>query len=203
MYPSDQGALVLATGNTHKTKELSALLRSVPLTTLDLTRMQNVPHIEETGDTLRDNAALKARTIRDFTGLATLADDTGLEVTTLGGAPGIRSARYAGPRADARANRAKLLQALEGQSTREARFVTVLALALGSDMYFFEGQCAGHIAFHEMTPGGFGYESIFVPKGFDVSFAQLSTEQKNAISHRGHAGQKLVAFLRQCGVPAS
>ena len=203
MYPSNPGTLVLATGNPHKAEELRTLLRSLPLRTRDLTRMQGVPHVEETGKTLRENAALKACTIQEFTGMASLADDTGLEVKALGGAPGVHSARYAGPKADARANRAKLLHALKGVTAREARFVTVLALALGSKLYFFEGQCTGRIALNEMTLDGFGYESVFVPDGFDISFAQLSTEEKNAISHRGQAGQALVAFLQKFGMADS
>ena len=184
--------LVLATGNLGKAKELRLLLPPLSIQILDLSDFQRAPQAPENGDTLADNAISKASTIQSFTGLPALADDTGLEVAALEGLPGIHSARYAGPGCDATANRAKLLHALQGSQQRQARFITVLALVNGPNTLLFRGSCSGHIAPREMTTGGFGYESIFIPDGYTRCFAQLSTKEKNAISHRGQAVRKLI-----------
>ncbi|MDE2732648.1 MAG: RdgB/HAM1 family non-canonical purine NTP pyrophosphatase [Bacteroidota bacterium] len=191
--------LVLATGNPFKARELRMLLHKLPVEILDLSMFSEAPEVSETGTTLAENARLKAQAIYDFCGLSTLADDTGLFVEALQGHPGVSSARFAGPNRDDRANRAKLLRALNGQEQRAANFVTVMAYAGSSGRlphtHLFEGICPGHIAVRELTSGGFGYESVFIPKGHSRCFAQLTPHEKNAISHRGKAAHAFIRFL--------
>ena len=139
---------------------------------------------------------LKARYVHERTGADCFADDTGLEVEALGGAPGVRSARYAGDEHDFDANNALLLKNLEGESNRKARFRTVIALILGSKEYLFEGIVEGAIIDHMSGTEGFGYDPMFVPEGETRTFAEMSAEEKNAISHRGRAVAKLVEFLQ-------
>ncbi|MCM1293060.1 MAG: RdgB/HAM1 family non-canonical purine NTP pyrophosphatase [Bacteroides sp.] len=151
--------------------------------------------IPETCDTLQGNAEQKARYIRDRYGLDCFADDTGLMVDALGGAPGVYSARYAGPGHDSKANMKLLLRNLEGNDDRKAHFSTVIALILGSDTIFFEGRVDGVITESPSGIDGFGYDPVFRPDGFDCTFAQMSSDEKNAISHRGRATAKLIHYL--------
>ncbi|MCL2739435.1 MAG: RdgB/HAM1 family non-canonical purine NTP pyrophosphatase, partial [Bacteroidales bacterium] len=162
--------LIFATANLHKAKEAQAMLlpRVQLIVPADLGYTQEIP---ETGNTLEDNAMQKARTIWDIFGLDCFADDTGLEVRALDGAPGVYSARYAGPQANAEANMAKLLSQLAGQTERRAQFRCVIALILNGAEYYFEGCVPGHILEAPQGDKGFGYDPIFMPQGYDRSFA--------------------------------
>ena len=175
------------------------LLGRLPVEILDLSMFPEAPKVAESGTQLADNALHKAEVIHEFCGLSTLADDTGLFVEALQGRPGVTSARFAGPDCDDQANRTKLLRAMKGIEQREAHFATVMAFAGSSEWLprrrLFTGTCDGRIAHLAMTPQGFGYESIFIPKGHNRCFAQLATREKNAISHRGNAARKFIRFL--------
>lgn len=193
--------IVFATNNTHKLEEIRAILgHSHDI--LSLNDIQCHADIPETADTLEGNALQKARYVWEHYHLSVFADDTGLEVDALGGAPGVYSARYAGGAGhDSEANMAKLLRELHGHTDRTARFRTVIALILadGSDKGFsehlFEGKVEGRIATERQGSEGFGYDPLFVPDGYDESFAQLGTAVKNRISHRARAVARLTDFL--------
>lgn len=193
--------IVFATNNAHKLEEIRAILgHSHDI--LSLNDIQCHTDIPETADTLEGNALQKARYVWDHYHLSVFADDTGLEVDALGGAPGVYSARYAGGAGhDSEANMAKLLRELHGHTDRTARFRTVIALILadGSDKGFsehlFEGKVEGRIATERQGSEGFGYDPLFVPDGYDESFAQLGTAVKNCISHRARAVARLTDFL--------
>lgn len=187
--------LVLATRNTHKAAELKLLLASASVEILDLSAFPDAPQVDETAPTLKGNAALKALSAQRHTGLWTLGDDTGLYIDALDGRPGIHSARFAGEQADAKANRAMVLELLANKSDRTARFITVLALAHPEGVHYFEGHLNGCIARSALSTRGFGYESIFIPEGFRVSLAQLSREDKNRISHRAQSATRLANFI--------
>lgn len=188
--------LVFATHNAHKVDEVRAILpASVEL--VGLAALGCHDEIPETGDTLRDNALQKVQYIHDRFGVDCFADDTGLEVEALDGAPGVYSARYAGEPADFAKNRAKLLSALTGISNRRAQFRTVVSLILNDKTYFFEGIVTGRIIAEERGFGGFGYDSVFVPDGYDKTFAELPAAVKNSISHRARAMEQLNNFLAQ------
>ncbi|MDP9071737.1 MAG: RdgB/HAM1 family non-canonical purine NTP pyrophosphatase [Actinomycetota bacterium] len=190
--------LVLASANPDKATEIAAILAGVEL----LPRPAGVPTVDETGDTLEENARLKARALVEATGEAALADDTGLEVAVLGGAPGVESARYAGAGATYAENVAKLLAALGRSHDRRARFRTV-AMACFPDggEVAAEGVVEGEITAAPLGSGGFGYDSVFAPDGAGGrTFAQMTLEEKNAISHRGRAfralGERLAGYER-------
>jgi XTP/dITP diphosphohydrolase len=196
--------LVFATNNKHKLEEVSAILGSgFTLTTPpDCGITEDIP---ETQETLEGNALQKAHYIHDRTGLDCFADDTGLEVTALDGAPGVRSARYAadagyGSKPDGSGtfddNNRLLLKNLEGKSDRSARFRTVIALILDGREYLFDGRVEGRIIDEYRGEGGFGYDPVFVPEGSTETFAEMSAEQKNAGSHRARAVEKLAEFLK-------
>lgn len=188
--------LVFATHNAHKVDEVRAILpASVEL--VGLAALGCHDEIPETGDTLRDNALQKVQYIHDRFSIDCFADDTGLEVEALDGAPGVYSARYAGEPADFAKNRAKLLAALTGISNRRAQFRTVVSLILNDKTYFFEGIVTGRIIAEERGVGGFGYDSVFVPDGYDKTFAELPAAVKNSISHRARAMEQLNNFLTQ------
>lgn len=188
--------LVFATHNAHKVDEVRAILpASVEL--VGLAALGCHDEIPETGETLRDNALQKVQYIHDRFGVDCFADDTGLEVEALDGAPGVYSARYAGEPADFAKNRAKLLAALTGISNRRAQFRTVVSLILNDKTYFFEGIVTGRIIAEERGVGGFGYDSVFVPDGYDKTFAELPAAVKNSISHRARAMEQLNNFLAQ------
>jgi XTP/dITP diphosphohydrolase len=186
-------ALLFASHNDHKIKELRQLLPGFEIFGLnDLDITEEIP---ETGTTLEENSALKARYLAEKTGKAVIADDSGLEVDALNGAPGVYSARYAeGPRSD-EANMVKLLKALANTSNRAAQFRTVISLVIGERIYAFEGIVRGNLLEAKRGAGGFGYDPLFVPEGFDRTFAEMKPEEKNALSHRGRAVAQLKAFI--------
>ncbi|MDA8728877.1 non-canonical purine NTP diphosphatase [Flavicella sp.] len=185
--------IVFATHNANKVQEVSALLPTLELLSLDAIRCHE--DIPETAATLEGNAYLKALHVFENYGLNCFADDTGLEVAALDGAPGVYSARYAGPENDAVKNMDKLLNELEKKPNRAARFRTVICLYLNGRVHYFEGSCEGSISKEKSGCKGFGYDPIFIPKGFDRSFAEMTLEEKGRISHRGLAVAKLIQFL--------
>lgn len=187
--------LIFATNNAHKLGEVQALLGDA-FELVTLRQCGITEDIPETADTLEGNALQKARYVYEKTGLDCFADDTGLEVDALGGAPGVHSARYATDGHDFAANNRLLLKNLEGETDRTARFRTVIALIIDGVEYTFEGRVEGTIASSESGSEGFGYDPLFVPSGEIITFAQMSAEAKNAISHRGRAVAKLVNFLK-------
>ena len=186
--------LVVATNNAHKLEELSAILGD-EMELLSLKDIGCEADIPETGDTLEGNARQKARYIYENYQLDCFADDTGLEVEALDGAPGVFSARYAGNGHDSEANMQKLLRELEGKQNRKAQFRTAICLMMGGEEYLFEGIVKGEIIEEKRGSAGFGYDPIFVPEGFDKTFAELGDDIKNKISHRAIATQKLCKFL--------
>lgn len=188
--------ILFATNNAHKLAEVSAVLG--PQFTLTTPREAGIAEdIPEDQPTLEGNALQKARYIHARTGLDCFADDTGLEVAALDGAPGVRSARYATDGHDFAANNRLLLRNLEGAANRRARFRTVICLILGGEEHFFEGIVEGRIAERESGTEGFGYDPLFVPDGSDRSFARMSAEEKNALSHRGRAVRRLADYLHK------
>ncbi|HEX8163740.1 MAG TPA: RdgB/HAM1 family non-canonical purine NTP pyrophosphatase [Pyrinomonadaceae bacterium] len=191
MTTHDRGELLLATSNAGKVRELAQLLEALPVRLRDLSEFGRVAPVEETGETFEENASLKATAYGRLTGRLTLADDSGLEVEALGGAPGVRSARYAGADATDGQRVARLLEELEGagDDERGARFVCVLALydPAAESLHLFRGVCAGRIAASARGSQGFGYDPVFVPEGYDLSFAELPAAVKRRISHRARA----------------
>ena len=188
--------LVFATNNRHKLDEVRAIVGD-KVEVLSLNDIGCHDDIPETADTLQGNALIKARYIYEKFGVDCFADDTGLEVEALDGAPGVFSARYAGEECDSEANMQKLLQNLTGKSNRNAQFRTVIALIINGEEKLFNGIVKGSITEEKRGDSGFGYDPIFIPEGFSESFAQMSSEQKNSISHRGKAMKLLVEFLVQ------
>lgn len=190
--------LVFATNNPHKAREVEEILGGA----YEVKTLKEIgcdTDIPETADTLEGNALLKAQYVKAHFGLDCFSEDTGLEVTALGGAPGVHTARFAGEQRSAADNNALLLQKLEGQSDRRAQFRTVIALLMDGKEILLEGVCKGHIGMAPAGEGGFGYDPVFVPEGHESSFAQLGSEIKNQISHRARAMQKLVAYLSAPG----
>jgi XTP/dITP diphosphohydrolase len=190
--------LLIATRNGHKTREIGQML-GFGWDVRDLTSLPHAPKIEETGVTFEENAALKALTIsRIFTGLV-LADDSGLEVDALGGAPGVYSARFAGPHADDAENRFLLISKLRNLGGGEfpAWFRCVMVLASQGELLgSFGGIVKGNVILEERGDSGFGYDSIFIPQGYTETFGELQSEIKNSLSHRGRALAKVLEFLR-------
>lgn len=186
--------LIFATNNAHKLREVAEIVgeKFELLTLRDCGITEDIP---EEQPTLEGNALQKARYIYERTGIDCFADDTGLEVDALGGEPGVRSARYATDGHDDEANKRLLLERMEGVESRGAQFRTAVALIMGGKEYLFEGIVRGQITHSELGDGGFGYDPLFVPEGYSESFAQMSAEQKNAISHRGRAVRALAEFL--------
>lgn len=194
--------IVFATNNQHKLQEIREIL-SPEFEIVSLKEIGCHEDIPETGNTLEENALQKARYISERYHISCFADDTGLEVEALGGAPGVHSARYAeGTDHDSEANMTKLLRELEGKENHQARFRTVIALIeLGEDetenVHLFEGIVEGHISTERQGNEGFGYDPIFVPEGYEKSFAALGETIKNHISHRARAVKKLAEYLKQ------
>lgn len=191
--------LIFASANKNKIKEIKALLpESFELLGLD--DIGIIEDIPEPGTTIKENSFLKAQYVLDFLknkneNIAVFADDSGLEVEALGSAPGVYSARYAGvPKNDANNNK-KLLEELKLVTDRKARFVTVITLLLDGQVYSFEGEIKGTIAFEGRGTNGFGYDPLFIPQGYRSTFAELNAEVKNTISHRANAVKKLLAFF--------
>ena len=187
--------IVFATNNKHKLEEVGKILEGV-VEIVGLSDIGFVGDIPETAPTLEGNALQKARFIYDRFGLDCFADDTGLEVEALDGAPGVYSARYAGEHCSFEDNMNKLLEALLDKENRNARFRTVICLLEKGKETYFEGEVKGVILKEKRGGEGFGYDPIFMPQGFSTSFAEMHIDDKNKISHRGKATQKLIDYLR-------
>ena len=180
--------LLIATRNTNKLREIRALFQASSLRLLNVDDLPSLPEVEEDGATFEDNAAKKARTLAIASGHWAMADDSGLEVEALDGAPGVYSARYAGEPPDYAANNRHLLAELSGNPNRAARFVCVIALASpDGHVATVRGTCAGCITTALRGKTGFGYDPLFIPEGHTRTFAEMNAEEKNAISHRGRA----------------
>lgn len=187
--------LVFASNNKNKIQEIRHQLpESIELLSLeDIGCYEDIP---ETADTIEGNAILKADYVTKNYGYDCFADDTGLEVNALNGAPGVYSARYAGEEKSAEANMDKLLAELEGNSNRVANFKTVIALNLNGEQHLFTGIVNGSITLEKAGTGGFGYDPVFKPEGQNLTFAQLSLNEKAQLSHRGRAVKQLINFLK-------
>lgn len=191
---------VFATNNKHKLEEVRELLKGDGLVkVLSMSDIGCFDDIEETGFTLEDNSLIKAKHVWNKYGKNCFADDTGLEIEALDGRPGVYSARYAGEGCSFRDNVLKVLKEMEGVENRRACFRTVVTLVFDGEIYQFEGRVDGRILCEETGVGGFGYDPLFVPDGYDESFAEMSLEQKNGISHRGLAMNKLVNWIVNYG----
>lgn len=189
--------LVFATNNAHKLEEIRAILGN-KVEILSLNDINCCADIPETADTLQGNAALKAQYIYKNYGLDCFADDTGLEVEALNGAPGIYSARYAGGEGhDSEANMKKLLSEMQDKDNRKARFRTVICLIEGGKEHFFEGIVNGSIIRERKGGAGFGYDPVFMPDGYSETFAEMGNDEKNKISHRARAVQKLCEYINK------
>ena len=186
--------LVFATNNLNKIKEVQAILpQHIKLLSLkDIACNEDIP---ETQPTIEGNAIQKAEYLKKHYGYDCFADDTGLEVDALNGAPGVLSARYAGPQRNAEDNTNKLLSELNDKDNRSARFKTVIALYLNGELKTFTGICNGEITKEKHGEGGFGYDPIFKADGYEKTFAEISLEEKNSIGHRGKAVTQLIEFL--------
>ena len=187
--------LVVATNNAHKLEEISAILGD-EMELLSLKDINCHADIPETSNTLEGNARQKAMYIYENYGMDCFADDTGLEVDALNGAPGVFSARYAGDGHDSEANMQKLLKELKGKENRKAQFRTAICLIMEGKEYLFEGIVKGEIIAEKRGSAGFGYDPIFVPEGYEQTFAELGNDIKNTISHRARAVEKLCNFLK-------
>jgi len=186
--------LVFVTNNKHKLAEVQAMLPQFKI--ISLATIGCFEDIEESAKTLEGNAKIKADFITNQYQLPCFADDTGLEVDALNGAPGVYSARYAGTENNTEANIQKLLLEVKEKANRKAQFRTVIALNLNGKQHFFEGICKGKILLKKQGKDGFGYDAVFKPNGFDKTFAEMTSEEKNTISHRAKAIQKLIYFLK-------
>jgi XTP/dITP diphosphohydrolase len=192
--------IVISSRNKEKKRELKALLKGLKIKVLDLNDFPGAPKVKETGNTFEANAKLKAAKIARYTGLLTLADDSGLVVRALGGMQGVRSARFAGEGAAYEDNNVKLLKYLEGvpAGKRGAKFVSVIAIAgPKGTISTLRGECSGRITFSPKGRNGFGYDPVFYSLKFKKTFAELSASQKNSISHRGRALKKACAVIRR------
>jgi XTP/dITP diphosphohydrolase len=185
--------LVFASNNQHKVDEVQALIGG-KITLKSLNDIGCQEEIPETGDTFAENAGQKSRYIYERYHFDCFADDSGLEIDALGGEPGVHSAHYSGSR-DFEKNMSLVLARLEGKSDRKARFKTVISLILKGEEHLFEGIIEGKISLQQSGKKGFGYDPIFIPEGYNLSFAEMSAQQKNTISHRARAMVKLISFL--------
>ena len=188
--------LVFASNNKNKIQEIQALVPNI-IQIVSLEEIGCIEDIPETADTIEGNAILKANYVTEKYGFDCFADDTGLEVDALNGAPGVYSARYAGEQKDANDNMDKLLSELKDKSNRKANFKTVIALNLNGEQNLFTGIINGKIIEEKIGTNGFGYDPIFVADGFEKTFAELSMEEKSTISHRGIAVKELILFLQK------
>ena len=188
-----------ATGNAGKLRELRRILEAQGHEVVSQKQLGITIEPEETGTTFAENALIKAETICKACGLPTIADDSGLCVDALDGAPGVHSARYASDGHDFAANNRLLLKNLEGAENRRARFRSVISLLQGGKELLFEGIVEGRIIDREAGHEGFGYDPLFVPDGYTKTFAEMTTEEKNAVSHRARAVRKLAAYLHSAG----
>lgn len=187
-------SIVFATGNQNKVKEIQQFFNGIIQfkSLKDINCLEDIP---ETQPTIEGNAIQKATYVHQHYQVDCFAEDTGLEIEALDGAPGVFSARYAGPEKDADANMDKVLSKLAHTDNRAARFKTVIALILDNKTHLFEGIINGHIARSKSGTQGFGYDPIFIPEGYEISFAEMGLVEKNKISHRAKATEKLRAFL--------
>ncbi len=186
--------LIFATNNQNKVNEIKKVVSDA----IDIITMKEAgidKDIPEPYETLQENASTKSRTIFEITNKDCFSEDTGLEVTALNGAPGVKSARYAGEPADSEKNIDKLLLELQNSHDRSAQFRTVISLLLNGEEYFFEGICKGAIIAERRGTEGFGYDAVFMPEGSDKTFAEMNMDEKNLFSHRKKATQKLIHFL--------
>jgi XTP/dITP diphosphohydrolase len=188
--------LVFATNNRHKLEEVAYKVNN-KFELLTLEDIGCTEDIEETGSTFEENATIKSRYVFDKYHLNCFGDDSGLIVDALNGEPGVYSARYAGEHGNHPANIQKVLEKLNGAENRKARFVTVISLIWNGEEHFFEGIVEGTIRHQPIGSGGFGYDPIFQPDGYDITFAEMSMEEKNKISHRARAMEKLISFLNE------
>ena len=188
-------SLVFATNNRHKLDEVAAKITG-DIQLLTLADVGGTADIEETGSTFYENASIKSRFIFEHYKLNCFGDDSGLQIDALNGEPGIYSARYAGTHGDHEANIQKVLEKLGTLENRRARFITVISLIWNGEEHFFEGAVEGTIRLEKSGAAGFGYDPIFQPDGYDVTFAEMTMDEKNAISHRARAMDKLLAFLK-------
>jgi XTP/dITP diphosphohydrolase len=187
--------LVFATNNAHKLEEVAAKLAG-RIKLLSLNDINCYDDIAETGTTFRENASIKSHYIYNKYHVNCFGDDSGLEIDTLNGEPGVYSARYAGEHGNHAANMAKVLQNMADTTNRKARFRTVISLVWNGEEYFFEGTVEGTIRRELSGTAGFGYDPIFQPDGYDTTFAEMTLAEKNAISHRAIAVEKLIEFLK-------
>ena len=187
--------LIFATNNPNKLAEIKSAVKTFEV--VGLKEMGIHEDIAETGTTLEENALIKSQYIFQKTGLNCFADDTGLEIEALNGRPGVYSARYGGLAATSEDNINKVLSELGEETNRSAKFRTVISLLLNNQRYSFEGMVEGEILMHKSGSDGFGYDPIFRPMGYEQSFAEMSLNDKNEISHRGRAVQQLISFLEQ------
>lgn len=188
--------LVFATNNRHKLEEIREILGD-RFEIVSLSQIGCHEDIPEDHETLQENALQKARFVKEHYGYDCFADDTGLEIEALENRPGVYSARYAGPAKSSEDNVRKVLKEMEGKTNRKAQFRTVIALVISGKEYCFEGKVLGEILTERQGSAGFGYDPIFRPSGFTESFAQMEMKQKNGISHRGRAVEKLAEFLNK------
>lgn len=197
----DSVEILIATTNAGKARELSQKLSGIPARWRNLADFPDTPLANETGATFEENALIKARWYAEQTGMTALADDSGLEVDALNGAPGIHSARFAGDDATDGERTKLLLEKLarKGDAERRARFVCIIALAFanGKEIAMFEGSCEGRIAREPRGHGGFGYDPVFIPDGYDQTFGELPAEIKDLISHRARALAGALQYLRE------
>ena len=199
---NENNSLLLVTSNAHKAEEFEALLNSTSIKRHILT-LKDIgfdEEIEENGNSFSENAWIKVNALRDIWKGDILADDSGFEVQALGGSPGVISARYAGVHGDHAANMAKVIKEMEGALNRTACFKTVLAGHWRGQSFEFQGVIQGSVLRHPQGWGGFGYDPIFVPKNNSRSFAEMSLEEKNLLSHRGVAFDKWISWIRKSGM---
>ena len=194
MKQKEISEIVFATNNAHKLEEVRAVAGD-KIKILSLSDIGCHDDIPETAETLKGNALIKARWVKEKYGKDCFADDTGLMVDALNGEPGVYSARFAGPHCSPADNIALLLEKMNKEENRKARFSTVIALCKGDEEYLFEGTVEGKIATEPHGKGGFGYDPVFIPDETGISFAEMAPEDKNAISHRGRAMQKFLQFI--------
>lgn len=190
--------IIIATKNPGKIREIEALLNIEDIKWLTYKEVGAWPDLKEVGATYEENTLQKARAVSQWSGKRILADDSGLEVEILGGRPGILSSRFAGDEEDAAKNRQKLLKVLQGKPhfQRKAKFVCLIVLYCSEEEYFVSrGECQGYIAFSEKGQGGFGYDAIFIPEGYNKTMAEISLEEKNEISHRAKALKEIRKYL--------
>lgn len=195
--------LLVATSNSGKTREIRKILAGIPFEIVNLKDVGKLTEARETGKSFAANARIKARTYYRQTGLLTLAEDSGLQVDYLGGRPGVLSARFAGETASDADNVRRLLASMRGvpQEKRHARFVCVVAITDGKKMWMATGKCEGRIASRPSGRSGFGYDPVFIPDGYNKTFANLGADEKNKISHRGRALRKARRILERQAPP--